>query len=98
VERANGREKIMEWRGGDVAGMLPYSRLTAAPGDSSAQELFETVVIRREDRPALIRECYGFTSSPVHVMVDRARHFTSSDLQAAKMASLGKLWPGWRTS
>src|SRR5437867_2967363 len=48
VERANGREKIMEWRGGDVAGMLPYSRLTAPPGDSSAQEPSEIVVIRRE--------------------------------------------------
>jgi signal transduction histidine kinase len=94
VDRANGREKIMEWRGGDVAGMLPYSRLTVPPGDSSAEEPSEIVVIPREDLPALIRECHGFTSSLVHVMVDRARHFTSSDLHADKMASLGKLSAG----
>ncbi len=94
VDRANGREKIMEWCGGDVAGMLPYSRLTVPPGDSSAEMASEIVVIRREDLPALIRECHGFTSALVHVMVDGARHFTSNDLHADKMASLGKLSAG----
>jgi signal transduction histidine kinase len=94
VDRANGREKIMEWRGGDVTGMLPYSRLTVPLGDSSAEMASEIVVIRREDLPSLIRECHGFTSALVHVMVDRARHFTSSDLHADKMASLGKLSAG----
>jgi signal transduction histidine kinase len=94
VDRANGREKIMEWRAGDVAGLLPYSRLVVPPGDSSAQEPSEIIVIRRDDIPALIRECHAFTSALVHVMVDRARHFTSSDLHAEKMASLGKLAAG----
>lgn len=94
VERANGREKIMEWHAGDVAGLLPYSRLTVAPGDSSAEVPSEIVVIRREDLPEFIRECHVFTSALVHVMVDRARHFTSSELYADKMASLGKLSAG----
>lgn len=94
VDRANGREKIMEWRPGDVTGMLPYSRLTAPPGDSSAEVASEIVVVRREDLPELIRECHEFTSALVHVMLDRARHFTSSDLHADKMASLGKLSAG----
>ena len=34
------------------------------------------------------------TAILVHVMVDRARHFTTSDLQVEKMASLGKLSAG----
>ena len=89
VERANGREKIMEWHGGDVTGVLPYSRLAASPGDSIVEIPSEIVIIRREDLSALIRECHAFTSALVHVMLDRARHFTSNDLLADKMASLG---------
>ncbi|HYB54289.1 MAG TPA: ATP-binding protein, partial [Thermoanaerobaculia bacterium] len=42
----------------------------------------------------LIRDCYELTSIFVHVMLDRARHFTSSDLQEEKMFSLGKLAAG----
>src|SRR3954464_4657574 len=34
VDRGNGRRKVMEWRGGDVAGILPYSRVVNPPGDS----------------------------------------------------------------
>lgn len=94
VSRANGREKIMEWRGGDVGGLLPYSRLVSPPGDSSAEEFTELVVIPRAQLPELIRECHSFTSTLVHVLVDRARHFTSSELYAEKMASLGKLSAG----
>src|SRR5437867_3507547 len=38
VDRANGREKVMEWHAGDIAGLLPYSRLHAPPGDSIAEQ------------------------------------------------------------
>ena len=38
VDRGAGRHKVMEWRAGDVTGMLPYSRLVSPPGDSVAQE------------------------------------------------------------
>src|ERR1700756_3017090 len=37
VDRASGREKVIEWFGGDVTGVLPYSRLGAAPGNTTAQ-------------------------------------------------------------
>ena len=94
VDRANGREKIVEWHGGDVGGLLPYSRLQSPPGDSTAEQPTDIVVIHRDDMPALIQSCYQVTSILVHVMIDRARHFTSSDLQAEKMVSLGKLSAG----
>ena len=51
-------------------------------------------MIPREEIPALIRECHELTAIFVHVMVDRARQFTSSDLQVEKMSSLGKLAAG----
>src|SRR3954466_12653868 len=38
VDRGAGRHKAMEWRAGDVTGILPYSRLVNPPGDSTAQE------------------------------------------------------------
>jgi signal transduction histidine kinase len=94
VDRANGRERIMEWHGGDVGGMLPYSRLQSPPGDSIVDQPSEIVVVHRDDLPELTRHCHQLTSTLVHIMVDRARHFTSSDLQAEKMVSLGKLSAG----
>jgi len=94
VDRGAGPQKVMEWRGGDVTGFLPYSRLDKSPGGVRAEEPTEIFMIPREEIPALIRECHELTSIFVHVMVDRARQFTSSDLQVEKMSSLGRLAAG----
>lgn len=94
IDRGAGPRKVMEWRGGDVTGLLPYSRLVAPPGDVKAEEPTELVMIPGEDIPELIRQCDDLTSILVHVMIDRARHFTSSDLHDEKMFSLGKLAAG----
>jgi signal transduction histidine kinase len=94
MDRAGGRQKVMEWRTGDVTGVLPYSRMAAAPGNSYIEEPSEVLTIARADFPALIRECHEVTSILVHTMLDRARVFTSSDLQDEKMKSLGKLSAG----
>jgi signal transduction histidine kinase len=94
VVRGGGRHKVMEWRAGDVTGMLPYSRLTTPPGDSVAQEATEVLAVPREDLPEMIRECHEITSMLVHNMLDRSRVFTSSGLQDEKMASLGRLSAG----
>ena len=94
VDRGTGRRQIMEWRGGDVTGMLPYSRIVAPPGDVVAEEPTELVTVYRSDIPDMIRECSELTAVLVHVMVDRARHFTSSYLHDEKLVSLGKLAAG----
>jgi signal transduction histidine kinase len=94
VDRGAGPHKVIEWRGGDVGGMLPYSRLISPPGDSAAQETTEILAIHRDHLRAMTRECHEITSILVHVMVDRARVFTSSDLHNEKMVSLGKLSAG----
>src|SRR5712692_209783 len=94
IDRGAGPHKVMEWRGGDVGGVLPYSRLVAPPGDVRVEVPTEIFMIPREEIPALIRDCYELTSIFVHVMIDRARHFTSSDLHEEKMSSLGKLAAG----
>ncbi len=33
VDRGEGLHKVLEWRGGDVSGRLPYSRMKGSPGD-----------------------------------------------------------------
>jgi signal transduction histidine kinase len=94
VEKAYGRRKVMEWLEGDVTGTLPYSRMGVSPGDSVAEEDTELFALPREHLPRLIHACPETTSILVHVMVDRARRFTSSDLQDQKALALGKVAAG----
>lgn len=94
VDRGEGRHKVMEWRSGDVSGLLPYSRMKASPGDVIFEVPTEVLTVYREHFPEMIRECPDVTAKLVHVMLDRARHFTSSDLHDEKMKSLGKLAAG----
>ena len=94
VDRGAGRHKAMEWHGGDVTGVLPYSRLTTPPGDSVAQQPTEVLVVPRADLADMIRDCHQITSILVHTMLDRSRVFTSNDLHDEKMVSLGKLSAG----
>src|SRR5688572_25885161 len=94
VDRGTGPHKVMEWRGGDITGILPYSRIVAPPGDVTAEQPTDVIKIDRDDLVALTRECPGVTAICVHVMIDRARQFTSADLHNEKMSSLGKLAAG----
>jgi signal transduction histidine kinase len=94
VDRGAGPNKAMEWRGGDVSGVLPYSRLVTPPGDVIAQEPVELLAIPRDQFEAMTRECHEVTPILVHTMLDRARLFTSNDLHNEKMVSLGKLSAG----
>jgi signal transduction histidine kinase len=94
VDRGEGRHKVMEWRGGDVAGHLPYSRMKGPPGDVLVEESCELLTVPIEYLTELTRQCPEITAALVHVMVDRARVFTSSDLHNEKMKSLGKLAAG----
>ncbi len=94
VDRGAGPSKFIEWREGDIGGLLPYSRMVTPPGDVIAQEPVEILAISRDHFRAMTRECFEVTSILVHIMVDRARLFTSSELQNEKMISLGKLSAG----
>ena len=94
VDRGAGQNKIMEWRTGDVTGLLPYSRLVTPPGDTVAQEPTVILAVDRDHLRSMIIECYEVTAILVHTMLDRARVFTSSDLHDEKMVSLGKLSAG----
>ena len=94
VDRGNGLQKIMEWRAGEVTGLLPYSRLVSPPGDTVAQEPSDILEVPRDCLRAMTRECYEVTAILVHSMLDRVRTFNSSDLHNEKMVSLGRLSAG----
>jgi signal transduction histidine kinase len=94
IDRGAGLRKAMEWRGGGVTGLMPYSRLAATLGDVVAQEPTELVSVHRDHFPEMIQRCHELTAVFVHVMLDRARAFTSGDLHDEKLMSLGKLAAG----
>jgi len=94
LDRGSGPQRVMEWRAGEVTGMLPYSRLVSPPADTIAEEPTDILSVPRDDLPSMTRACQAVTSILVHIMVDRARAFTSADLQNEKMLSLGKLAAG----
>ena len=94
IDRGMGSRIVMEWRGGDATGMLPYSRMKSPPGNVVAETPCELLMLDREDIPRMIDECRELTAVLVHVMLDRARVFKSSELLDEKMASLGRLAAG----
>jgi len=94
VDRGAGPKLVIEWRSGDVSGMLPYSRMIAPPGNNYVAEKCELLSINTVDFKEMIHLCPKFTAYTVHLMLDRARSFKSSDLQDEKLISLGKLAAG----
>ncbi len=92
--RGGVRHKVAEWHGGDVTGLLPYSRLVNAPGDTVIEEPTEMLLVSRDDLREMTRECYEATSLLVHIMLDRTRFFTSTMLHDEKLKSLGRLAAG----
>lgn len=94
LSRGARQSRVMEWQGGDITGILPYSRMEASPGQTVVEQPIEALMISRDHFPELVRDCPVITSMLVHVMIDRARRFTSADLRDEKMVSLGKLAAG----
>ncbi|MEP6835760.1 MAG: ATP-binding protein [Gemmatimonas sp.] len=94
VDRGAGSRIVMEWHTGDVTGLLPYSRLKSPPGNVVAERHTEVLMLEPSGIARMIEECHELTAVMVHVMIDRARVFKSSELQDEKMASLGRLAAG----
>src|SRR6185503_19629398 len=94
LDRGLGPRKVIEWGSGDVSGVLPYSRMTKQIGAAAVDEPADLFLIPRSEFPEMIRECPTVTTTVVHLMLDRVRRFTSSDLQDEKMVSLGRLSAG----
>lgn len=93
-DRGAGPRWVMDWRPGDVTGILPYSRASVSTVDIHLDEETEVLAVHVQHFPEMIQRCPDFTTHVVHLMLDRARNFKSSDLQEEKAISLGKLAAG----
>lgn len=94
ADRGAGSHKIFEWHGGDVGGVLPFSRGIGPPADTVTEEEIDALRIHRDHIPEIVRECPTITAATVHAMVDRARQFTAADHRDEKLLSLGRLAAG----
>ena len=94
IDRGPVRRKMTEWGAGDVTGVFPFSRLQTTIGDPVVEEAADVLLVDRAHFPEMIRECPSVTAACVHAMVDRARHFTSTDWQDEKTMALGRLAAG----
>ncbi|MCB1009930.1 MAG: hypothetical protein KDB94_13675 [Acidobacteria bacterium] len=94
VDRGLGPRQVMRWEAGDVSGMLPYSRMKGPPGDNYIEDPADVLVLHESNFPELVHLCPVFAAHTVHLMLDRARRFNTSDLQDEKMISLGRLAAG----
>ncbi len=81
VDHGMGPHLVTEWKTGEVSGMLPYSRMSAPPGDNFIKEKSEILSIPVKLFPELIRTCPHFTAYNVHSMLDRARSFNTSEFK-----------------
>jgi signal transduction histidine kinase len=88
------QRKLMDWTGGDVTGLLPYSRLGVARNIGRAEEPTQMLVVHARHMEEMCRECHVITTRLVQAMLDRARHFQKEDLHQARLASLGRLAAG----
>ena len=88
------QRRVMQWHGGDLTGVLPYSRMSKPPGDTIVHEAADVFEVDKEHFSEMTRACPEFTAVCVHTMLDRARHFTGRDFQDEKLASLGKMSAG----
>ena len=94
VDRGAGARRTLDWTPGDVAGLLPYSRMKQAPGMPIIEDTADFLMIPRDLLPEMTRECPEVTARCVQHMLDRARTFTQHDEQDEKMLSLGRLSAG----
>lgn len=93
-DTGSGPRPVMEWGPGDVTGRLPYSRMPAASVDIPVDAPVELLGVHERHFLELVTRCPRFTEWTVHTMIDRARAFKTTEVQAEKMISLGRLAAG----
>jgi signal transduction histidine kinase len=93
-DRGTGPRRVIDWQAGDVTGRLPYSRMGRSPDENILEVDTEVFALHEDFFEEMVCRCPAFTAHSVHLMLDRARRFNTSDLQEEKMISLGKLAAG----
>ena len=94
VAAGGGRKKLVEATAGQIVGILPYSRLQRAPGETVVEETITMFAVHRDQLEGMPTDCPKLTAALVHHMVDRARDFRSAQMIDERLQSLGRLASG----
>ncbi len=92
AERADGNIYIMQ--SGQVAGLLPYSRLSQYPSTGHAVVKSRGATLHKEKFPQMLERMPVLHQRLVSVLADRIRETTMADQQRQKLMALGKLSAG----
>ena len=94
VWQPNADEPMWVVHPGDVAGLLPYSRMAKYPGDVRTSRRSRVAWLPREHFPELLRDFPRLGERLVWLMADRIRSVAVSETHREKLAALGKLSAG----
>ena len=78
-------------RAGQMTGLLPYSRMKGYGGQGLAISPVWTLLIHRDDFPAMLAAIPSMGQRSVTTLLDRVREVTRIEQQAEKLTALGKL-------
>ena len=93
-ERGNADGPVFTVRGGDVTGLLPFSRLKILTVTGRAVLPMHYLLFPASNFPELFHRMPELTRRLVGLLADRIREVTRSEQQREKLASLGKLSAG----
>lgn len=85
------RNQLFIGRSGQITGVLPFSRMKAYGGRSTAVADTWAVEYKRELFPAILKNVPLFASRAVSTLLDRTREVTRMEQQSEKLQALGKL-------
>ena len=92
AERADGRVYIMH--GGQVTGLLPYSRLTHYPSTARAIVESRGAVLHKSKFDEMLQRMPVLHQRLFNILADRIRETTAADQQREKLMALGKISAG----
>jgi signal transduction histidine kinase len=93
-ERGNPHGPVFTVRGGEVTGLLPFSRLKIVSVTARAVLPTHYLIFPSSSFPELFHRMPELTRRLVGLLADRIREVTRTEQQREKLASLGKLSAG----
>jgi signal transduction histidine kinase len=85
------KNQLFIGRSGQITGVLPFSRMKAYGGKSTAVADTWALEFNREMFPDILRQVPTFSSRAVATLLDRVREVTRMEQQTEKLLALGKL-------
>jgi signal transduction histidine kinase len=85
---------IRSWKGGDVSGLLPYSRMKASPGYTISTSPGIGLMLNKVHFEEMEKRFPALVKRLIEIMTDRVREFTASHQQQEKMNALGRMSAG----